>query len=119
MNLVWTPYSLLGELEKYFEGISQKASRGGRWLEMDSSPRVAVPWNMPMSTVIDMFTDENTRIPYAMTLHLRNPPDKFVPIETMETLKNKLKNSLKAVSVNCNPRLDCVFIQEVTLSKAP
>jgi hypothetical protein len=34
-NVLWTPYALLEEVEKYFESFCQKAEKSTPWLELN------------------------------------------------------------------------------------
>lgn len=53
---------------------------------------------MPLSAIIDMFTDESTPVPYTIILHTMNPPKDFFVLENMAQMKMYLKNGLKSVS---------------------
>lgn len=70
VSAVWTPYKLLEELHAYFNDFAQKALRRENeiWLEMNGH---AVPWTMPLSAAVDMFTERDTPVPYTVVLHFR------------------------------------------------
>lgn len=109
ISAIWTPYKLLEELYQYFNDFAQKAIRKENecWLEINDNP---IPWysyfinrNMPLTTILDLYTDETTQVPYQIVMHFRyilisrNPPQDFLRLENTGHLKQQIKSGLKAV----------------------
>lgn len=38
LNLMWSPYFLIGEVEEFFEPFAQKATKADQWLEINGHP---------------------------------------------------------------------------------
>lgn len=96
MSLQSSPYIYAAELEAYFDKFSQHAQAREYWLEMNSSP---LQYDLPLGVSIDLVSEQGVdlSVPINMILHLKNPPENFMPLVSINQIKTRLLNSLKDV----------------------
>ena len=97
MSLQSSPYIYAAELEAYFDKFSQHAQAREYWLETNGAP---LQYDLPLGVSLDLVSNQDVdlSVPIDMILHLKNPPEGFMPLVNNNQIKSRLLNSLKDVS---------------------